>query len=129
MSEHEHRIDFFVALESQVWDALVRGDTSADRELLGSDFIGVYPTGFADRSDHLSQLADGPSVAAYVITEPHLIRVHDAAVMLCYRAEYRRARDEASGDRETMYVTSLWIERSGRWWNTFSQDTPALLDA
>lgn len=125
---HEHSIEFFVALESQVWDALVRGDASADRELLGSDFLGVYPTGYADRSDHADQLDDGPTIATYLIADPRLIRVNDAAVMLCYRAEYRRARAERPGDQETMYISSLWTKRNGRWWNTFSQDTPATLD-
>jgi len=42
--------EFFVALESRVWDALVRGDADADADLLATDFLGVYATGFADRS-------------------------------------------------------------------------------
>lgn len=121
-------MEFFVALESQVWDALVRGDASADRELLGSDFLGVYPTGYADRSDHAGQLDDGPTIATYLIADPRLIRVDDAAVLLCYRAEYRRARGGRPSDQETMYISSLWTKRNGRWWNTFSQDTPATRD-
>ena len=120
----EDPIDFFVELERQVWDALARGDASADRELLGSDFVGVYPSGFADRTDHAGELTDGPTVAAYVIADARLIDVAESAVMLCYRAEYRRVQNGVPGDEETMYVSSLWIERDGRWWNTFSQDTP-----
>jgi hypothetical protein len=122
---YEDPVEFFVELESQVWDALARGDANADRELLGNDFVGVYSTGFANRSDHADQLVDGPTVAAYVIADPRLIRVSESAVMVCYRAEYRRARDGLPGDEEAMYVSSLWIERDGRWWNRFSQDTPA----
>jgi hypothetical protein len=121
---HEDPIDFFVELERQVWDALMRGDASADRELLGSDFVGVYPSGFADRSDHAGELVDGPTVAAYVMADERLIRLTESAVLLCYRAEYRPVQDEVAGDEETMYVSSLWVERDGRWWNTFSQDTP-----
>lgn len=117
--------EFFVELESQVWDALVRGDADADRDLLASDFVGVYPTGFADRSDHANQLVDGPTVASYSITDARLIRVSDAAVMLCYRADYRRLRDGSPGSSETAYISSLWIECDGRWRNIFSQDTPA----
>ena len=122
---HEDPVEFFVEREFQVWEALARGDASADRELLGSDFVGVYPTGFANRSDHADQLVDGPTVAAYVIADPRLIRLTESAVMLCYRADSRRVRGGLPGDEETMYVSSLWIERDGRWWNTFSQDTPA----
>ena len=122
---HEDPIDFFVDLECQVWDALARGDASADRELLGSDFLGVYPSGFANRSDHAGELADGPTVSGYVIADARLIRLTESAAMLCYRAEYRRVQGGVPGDEETMYVSSLWVERDGRWWNTFSQDTPA----
>ena len=117
----EQPIEFFVDLESQVWDALVAGDAAADEALLTSDFAGVYPTGFADRAEHVGELAAGPTVAAYAINDARLIRVSASAVLLCYRADYRRV----SGPDETMYISSLWIERDGNWRNRFSQDTPA----
>jgi hypothetical protein len=121
---HEQTIEFFVDLERQVWDALARGDADADRELLASDFVGVYSTGFANRSDHADQLVGGPTVADYSISDARLIRVSPAAVMLCYRADYRRLRAGVPGSGETMYVSSLWTESDGRWCNVFSQDTP-----
>ena len=36
-------LDVFVELESQVWDALRRGDAEEDTRLLAEDFLGVYP--------------------------------------------------------------------------------------
>jgi hypothetical protein len=122
---HEHPKEFFVRLESRVWDALARGDADADQELLASDFIGVYATGFADRSNHAAQLADGPTVGSYSINDARLLRLSASAVVLCYRAEYQRLRGGVLGRNETMYISSLWTERDGRWWNLFSQDTPA----
>jgi hypothetical protein len=121
----ERPLEFFVALETRVWDALKSGDAEADRELLSPDFVGVYPSGFADRSDHAAQLVDGPSVGSYDISDTRLIRVSDAAVILCYRAVYCRLGDGLSSGPHTMYVSSVWTERDGRWSNTFSQDTPA----
>jgi len=118
-------IEFFVQLETKVWDALARGDADADRELLTTDFVGLYTTGFADRSMHAAQLDDGPTVNSYSISEARLLPVSATAVMLCYRADYRPIRDGAAGDDETMYISSLWTERDGRWLNSFSQDTPA----
>jgi hypothetical protein len=118
-------IEFFIELESRVWDALVDGDRDAERALLSSDFVGVYPTGFADRSVHANQLVDGPTMASYSITDAKLVPVSDSTVLLCYRADFRRVRDGPPGSDETMYISSLWAERDGRWWNTFSQDTPA----
>lgn len=118
----ERDTKFFVDLESLVWEALVSGDADADRELLSDDFVGVYPTGFADRADHAGELADGPSIASYAITDARLIEVAADAALLCYRADYRQAGHSTV---EVMFISSLWVERQGRWWNTFSQDTPA----
>jgi hypothetical protein len=64
-------------------------------------------------------------MASYSITDTRLIHVSAADVMLCYRADYRRIQDGRPGSNETMYISSLWTERDGRWRNVFSQDTPA----
>src|SRR6476660_589298 len=98
---HDRRTKFFVDLESAVWDALVSGDADADRELLSDDFVGVYPTGFASRSDHADELSDGPSVAYYAITDAILIDVSADAALLSYRADYRRPSHSAA---EVMFI-------------------------
>lgn len=115
-------VDFFVGLESRVWDALTRGDAAADRVLLSDDFVGVYPTGFADRSDHVGQLDDGSTVADYEIATATVRMLTEEHALLSYEARFRRhARD----DGERMYVSSIWSRRGGEWVNVFSQDTPA----
>lgn len=121
----ERDLEFFVGLELRVWDALARGDPAADRELLSADFVGLYPTGFADRSEHAGQLEAGATVASYAIADARLIVLSPSAVMLCYRADYCRAQGGLTGENEAMYVSSLWVERDDRWQNLFSQDTPA----
>jgi hypothetical protein len=117
-------VDFFVGLESQVWDALARGDATADHVLLSDDFIGVYPTGFADRSDHVGQLDQGSTVADYDIeVETATVRMlTQEHALLSYEARFRR---HAGDGGERVYVSSLWSRRGGRWVNVFSQDTPA----
>ena len=114
-------LDVFVALERDVWEALVAGDAEADRGLLADDFVGVYPTGFAGRDEHAGQLAGGPTVATYSIDRTVLIPITGDAALVAYEARFRRTAD---ADLETMYVSSLWCRRDGRWVNTFSQDTP-----
>ncbi|MGM7697511.1 DUF4440 domain-containing protein [Microbacterium sp. A84] len=119
---YQRDTQFFVDLESEVWAAQVSGDADADRELLSGDFVGLYPTGFAARADHVEQLSDGPVIASYAITQARLIIVSATAVMLSYRADYQRP---GSDRLEAMFVSSLWVQGDGRWRNTFSQDTPA----
>ena len=116
-----HDVAHVVELERRVWEALRRGDAAADRELLAASFLGVYPSGYGDRADHVAQLADGPTVAAYDITDTRLITVADGHVLVAYRASFRRPGSDTT---ETMYVSSLWSQLEGRWVNVFSQDTP-----
>jgi hypothetical protein len=118
-------VDDLVRLEIQVWHALVQGDAAADALLLSEDFLGVYPSGFADREDHVRQLADGPTIADFEITEPRIIELSDSAVLLSYRAAYQPASATGISGQEAMYVSSLWCRRDNRWINVFSQDTPA----
>lgn len=117
-------------LETRVWQALVDGDAAADAALLADDFLGVYPSGFARRDDHLAQLADGPTVSTFELSDATSFAVADDAVMLSYRASYRRpasgdAAPRSAPESASMYVSSLWVRRDGDWVNVFSQDTPA----
>lgn len=114
-------LDSLLELERSVWQALVDGDAEADRELLADDFVGLYPTGFATRDDHVSAIVDHPSVRSFELTDARVVAVSADAALLLYRATFVRAGGHES---EAMYVSSLWCRRGDRWLNVFSQDTP-----
>lgn len=114
-------LDWFLALESQVWEALVTGDAQADASLLTADFLGVYPSGFSGRVDHAGQLDAGPVMRSYHLDQARLLRIGEKHALLSYRATYARI----AGDTEVMFISSLWQLTGGRWRNSFSQDTPA----
>ena len=114
-------VQFFLALEERVWQAQVSGDAAAEREVLPEDFLGVDTGGFNDLERHLAQLADGPITAQYALSEARLLRLGEDAALLSYRAY---ARSPGAEVEEVFYISSLWQRREGRWWNTFSQDTP-----
>ncbi len=118
-------LDSFVHLEQGVWRALCDGDPDADSRLLSSDFLGVYPSGFSDRSDHAGQLSNGPTAAEYTLSEAVLRVITNDHVLLSYRADWRRLQGGRVGESETMYVSSLWSRSGTDWLNVFSQDTPA----
>jgi hypothetical protein len=107
--------------ETAVWLALVDGDAAADMAALDASFLGVYPSGFADKADHAGQLDDGPTVASFTLMDLRVKALgHDHAI-LSYRARYcRPAQSE-----EDMYVSSVWLRKGDGWVNVFSQDTPA----
>lgn len=118
----EQTVEFFLELETRVWKAQVSGDIAAEREVLPADFLGVDQDGFADLTAHLAQLDDGPITATFDLTDARLLRITADDALLSYRADWRRPGRAVT---ETVYISSLWVRRDGRWWNTFSQDTPA----
>lgn len=113
--EHEHR----------VWAALVAGDAAADAALLAADFVGLYPDGYAGRDDHAGQLANGPTVQDYTLSDARVIELAPDLAILAYLAEYSRP---GGAKVERMWVSSTWrrvgLEPQMGWINLFSQDTP-----
>jgi hypothetical protein len=116
-------LEGLLQLETAVWWSLVNGDPRADEALLTDDFLGIYPTGFAGRTDHVGQLSAGPTVASFEISDARMLTVDEDAALLAYRASYVRAAEGT--EREEMFVSSLWCRRGNEWRNVFSQDTPA----
>ena len=116
-------VEDFLALERQVWEALVAGDAAADRALLAEDFLGVYPDGFAGIEAHADQLDSGPTVTSFTLSEAQVRMIGPDAALLSYRADCEGTLIGGQGGR--VYISSLWERRDGRWVNTFSQDTPA----
>ncbi len=114
-------LEQILTLEQQVWAALVEGNAQADRALLSPDFLGVYPTGFANRDDHVGQFADAPTMAQFDLSDARLRVLSADAVLLSYRADYLRP---GAPTREAMLISSLWERRHDVWVNSFSQDTP-----
>ncbi|PCJ05723.1 MAG: DUF4440 domain-containing protein [Rhodobacteraceae bacterium] len=112
-----------LTLETQVWQALVEGNPEADGRMLTTDFLGVYPSGFANRAEHCGQLSDGPVMAAFALSQTQLRVISADAVLLSYCAQYRRT---GCSDEQVMYISSLWQRDASGWLNSFSQDTPAL---
>ena len=110
-----------LAAETSVWQALADGNMAADHALLAPEFLGVYPTGFANRDDHSGQLDQGPTIAAFRLADPRLIVPAPDLALLAYRAVFRRTHSDKD---EVMFVSSLWQRQAGGWINLFSQDTP-----
>lgn len=111
-----------LGFEREVWAALAAGDAAADLNRLAPDFLGVYPSGLSDRAGHAGQLAGGPVISDWAISEAQALPLGPDAALLVYLAAFSRP---ASPERtERMRVSSLWVRRGGAWLNRFSQDTP-----
>ena len=112
------------ACETSVWEALVRGDALADKAALHDDFLGVYSDGFSEKTDHVQQLDDGPTITSFELTNCRILSLGNDHAVFSYRADFIRT---GNGAAEAMYVSSIWQRSKGSWLNVFSQDTPALI--
>ncbi len=124
-----YEIEHFVALERAVWQALKDGDASADARFLSDDFVGVYASGIAGKSDHVGQLKNGPTLSWYELSKPQLLVLAEGVVALSYFASYKRVRSPTAAAPESMFITSIWRREHGTWMNVFSQDTHSESDA
>ncbi|ROU00207.1 nuclear transport factor 2 family protein [Histidinibacterium lentulum] len=112
-----------LAAERVVWDALVTGDARADRTALDPGFLRVREDGFAGREDHVAQLATGPALRDYLLTDARAMAVGPDHGLLTYRARVTRV---PGGAEEVLYVSSLWRRVGDGWVSLFSQDTRAV---
>lgn len=119
--DDEQLLAELLAQETRVWQALAAGDAESDAAALSPEFLGLYPSGYADRAGHVAQLQGGPTVANWCLTEPRVLRFGPEHALLAYRAEYTRP---AGGPAERMWVSSVWRRQGDGWINLFSQDTP-----
>ena len=118
-------LEFVVHLESRVWEALVSGDARVDESLLADRVPGVYSTGIAGRDEHVGQLASGPTVKSYAVSNARVMHLCPNTVVLSYLAVWSRPGSESPARLERMYISSIWQQQHGVWRNVFSQDTKA----
>lgn len=122
-------INFFIALEKQVWEALKNGDIEADSALLSDDFLGVYESGLSTKEEHLAQLQAGPVVSDYNIKHAQMLQLSPKIVSITYSVTASFVKREAQSTQYLYFITSLWAYRDNKWINIFSQDTKGNVSA
>jgi len=114
---------FFVAKEKEVWEALKNRDKGAISRLLADDFVGLYDTGFATKSDHVKDMDDKYEITSYDVQDAKVIRLSPQTVLLLYKANCKASGEWDQFCSRPEYISSLWVERAGQWLALFSQDT------
>ena len=115
-------LDEILRCETAVWRALQAGDKEADAAALDQRFVGVYPDGFAGKEEHVGQLADGPTIRTFELSDCRLQQLGQDHAVISYKANFTRTSRKKP---ESMYVSSIWKRTKSGWINIFSQDTPA----
>ena len=104
-------LDSVLTLERKVWQAMIDGDAEADAALLANDYLGVYETGYGDRTEHAAQLADGPTVADYRFEKARVTELADGGDWFgrAGRNWYRQARHQSSCDNGAIPHPALLV--------------------
>ena len=111
--------------ERAVWEAIKRKDRQADAALLADDFVGLYDTGFGTKAEHVAQMGHQFTLSAFTLSNVRVKAIDDNSALLMYKATCTATGTWKDDCAKPMYVSLLWVRRSGRWLNVFSQDTRA----
>lgn len=113
-----------VGLEEQILQAAVNSDVKITAALLAPDFQDVGEYGIWDKAKSLSETANPPSPQSLSMNEVHFSQLAPTAFLLTYKLNEVDI-DQGKPVPSTKYVSSLWVNRGGKWLNVLSQDTPA----
>jgi hypothetical protein len=110
-----------IAKEKEVINLSVRADLEPFSYLLSDDVLAVYDTGYASKGEVLSGLKKMTDIH-FAMDDVRVIPICDSAGLVIYRMTEDWKQDGNRLTRE-YYVSSLWVEHSGKWTNKFWQET------
>jgi hypothetical protein len=113
--------DDLLALEERGWQALSSPDpVKFCDEWLADNAVIIVPGMVIDRATFLQAVANEQPWASHHIAEPRMVHLTDDAVALVYRVRAKR-----DGHPEfAALLTSVYVERAGRWQLVVHQQTP-----
>ena len=117
---------FFVAIEKEDWEALKHKDKVAASRLLADDFTGLYDTGFSTKSEWIKQMDDQYTIDDYTIEDAKLLRPSPSTALLLYNSRCKGSGAWAEYCSHVQRISDLMVQRDGRWFDLFSQDTEAV---
>jgi uncharacterized protein DUF4440 len=115
--------DMFEAKVKVEWEALKNKDRKAYAELLADDYQGVEVDGRGERNkiQALNELAD-TNVFNYTLWGFKLIPLGPDAAMVIYEVTMQFP-PKAQVRYSRVYITELWVKRSGQWKELHYQET------
>ncbi len=115
--------DALVAQERAGLEALKVGDVTTFGSMVGEDAVFVDDHGAATKAQVMKNVGDF-RILEYAMDDVRLVRVSDSAGLIVYKLTERGA----SHGREfaaTVYASTLYALRGGKWVSLFSQETAA----
>ncbi|PYT76801.1 MAG: hypothetical protein DMG40_25390 [Acidobacteria bacterium] len=115
-----------VELEKRGWQAAVDRDSRADAALLADDFQNVAEYGVWDKSRFAQTVSDpNYTLKSFSMSEVRFSRLAPTVVLLTYNAT-QVGTDHGKPVPSPVYISSVWVNRNGKWLNALFQDTRQL---
>jgi hypothetical protein len=118
-----------VGLENQILQGYVQKNREAVAHLIASDFQDVGEYGVWDKERSLQDIADPSSITQSLsMSRVRFSRLAPNVVVLTYRLDEIDI-DNGMPVSSTKYVSSIWLNRDGKWLNVLGHDTPTASSA
>jgi hypothetical protein len=109
-----------IAKEREGLEALKAGDVGHFGDLTADDAIFVDSQGLATKAQVLQNVV-GFKLTDYTIENVRFAQVSPNSGLIAYKISEKGL----SHGKEQVYVSSIWIQREGKWLCLFSQETAA----
>jgi ketosteroid isomerase-like protein len=111
-----------LAKEREGLEALKAGDVQHFADITAEDAIFVDPQGPATKAEVLSHV-NGFTLTGYTITDVKFVAVSANSGLISYKCA-ETGNSHGHDFAAQVYVSSIWIQRGGKWLCLFSQETP-----
>jgi len=114
-----------IATERKLWDAWKNKDMKPFKANLSADAIMISNSGVADKKTSLSAMeGEGCEVKTYELMDLKVTFLNSSTAILTYKS----TQDATCGGEAvppTVWSSSVYVMRGGRWYAASHQETPA----
>jgi hypothetical protein len=110
--------------EREGLDALKSGDYDHFAELNADDAVFVDAAGVADKATVMKNVRGGFRLTDYTITNVKFAGISPTAALISYEIR-ETGNSYGHGFSAHVFVSSVWVQRAGKWLCLFSQETAA----
>ena len=111
------------AKEREGLESLRTGDIAHFGEVTAEDAIFVDPHGIASKAEVMKNVA-GFRLTDFTIEDPKFLQLSEKAGLVSYKLT-EKGVTHGKEFTATVFVSSIWAERGGKWLCEFSQETAA----
>jgi len=112
------------SLETKLWEGWKNKDMKPFRSYIAADAVMIGDSGTANKDQALEDLSAPCEVRSYSLSNMDISKISAGTYLLTYKA----AQDATCGGTAippTIWASSVWVMRNGRWRVFSHQETPA----